>query len=154
MAFRVIGRLPPDPLLRAFALAKKPESLRAAWRLSNQQSRRIEALLDGTVLTPKLRENEQRILLYALGPEAWRDSVHLAWAGSRAALNDRTWKRLLTLPSRWTAPVFPVTGHDLLDLGFPSGPDLGRELKRLEDYWIASDFTSTKEDLLESIRGN
>lgn len=153
-AFRVIGRLPPDPLLRAFALAKKPESLRAAWRLSNQQSRRIEALLDGTVLTPKLRENERRILLYALGPEAWRDSVHLAWAGSRAALNDRTWKRLLTLPSRWTAPVFPVTGHDLIDLGFPSGPDLGRELKRLEDHWIASDFTSTKEDLLESIRGN
>ena len=152
--FRVIQRLPPDPLLRAFALAKKPEGLREAWRLSNNQARRIDALLQGTVLTPKLRENEQRKLLYAMSPEAWRDSVHLAWARSRAPLTDRAWKRLLTLPSRWTAPGFPVTGHDLIDLGRPSGPDLGRELKRLEDYWIASDFKSTKEELLESIRGN
>jgi tRNA nucleotidyltransferase/poly(A) polymerase len=89
-----------------------------------------------------------------MGPEAWRDSVHLAWARSRAPLTDRAWKRLLTLPTRWTAPRFPLTGHDLIELGRPSGPDLGRELKRLEDYWIASGFKSTKEELLESIKGN
>ena len=88
------------------------------------------------------------------GAEAWRDSVHLAWAKSRAPLTDRAWERMLKLPSRWMVPSFPITGRDLLDLGFPSGPDLGRELKRLEDYWIASDFKSTKEELLESIRGN
>jgi poly(A) polymerase len=58
------------------------------------------------------------------------------------------------LPERWTAPVFPVTGHDLIDQGLPSGPDLGRELKRLEDYWIASDFKSTKEELLQSTGGS
>jgi poly(A) polymerase len=150
----VIQRLPPDPLLRAFVLAKKPDGLREAWRLSNNQARRIDALLHDNLLTPKLRENEQRKLLYAIGPEAWRDNVHLAWARSRAALTDRAWKRLLTLPSRWTAPSFPVTGHDLIELGHLSGPDLGSELKRLEDYWVASDFKSTKEALLESIRGN
>ena len=53
-AFRVIGRLPPDPLLRAFALAKKPESLRAAWRLANQQSRRIEARFPDPLANPYL----------------------------------------------------------------------------------------------------
>jgi poly(A) polymerase len=61
---------------------------------------------------------------------------------------------MLILPSRWVSPSFPVTGRDLLDLGFPSGPVLGRELKRLEDYWIGTDFKSTKDELLESIRGN
>jgi poly(A) polymerase len=152
--FRVIARLPPDPLLRSFALAKKPESLREAWRLSNNQAKRIESLLQGTALTPKLRENEQQKLLYAMGPEAWRDSVHLAWAKSRASQTDRAWQRMLILPSRWVSPSFPVTGRDLLDLGFPSGPVLGRELKRLEDYWIGTDFKSTKDELLESIRGN
>ena len=152
--FRVIARLPPDPLLRAFVLAKKPESLREAWRLSNNQARRIESLLQGTALTPKLRENEQQKLLYAMGSEAWRDSVHLAWAKSRAPQTDRTWQKMLKLPSRWVPPSFPVTGRDLLDLGFPSGPDLGRELKRLEDYWIGTDFKSTKLELLESIKGN
>ena len=152
--FRVISRLPPDPLLRAFVLAKKPESLREAWRLSNNQARRIDALLQGTVLTPKLRENEQQKLLYGMGAEAWRDSVHLTWAKSRTPLKDRAWERMLKLPGRWVVPSFPVSGRDLLALGFPSGPDIGRELKRLEDYWIASDFKSTKEELLESVRGN
>jgi hypothetical protein len=140
-------------LLRAFVLAKKPESLREAWRLSNNQARRIDALLEGAVLTPKLRENEQQKLLYAVGAEAWRDSVHLAWAKSRASLTDRAWDRMLKLPGRWVVPTFPIAGRDLLALGFPSGPDMGRKLKRLEDYWIASDFKSTREELLESIRG-
>jgi poly(A) polymerase len=152
--FRVIARLPPDPLLRSFVLAKKPESLREAWRLSNNQAKRIESLLQGTALTPKLRENERQKLLYAMGSEAWRDGVHLAWAKSRASQTDRVWQRMLKLPSRWVPPSFPVTGRDLLDLGFPSGPDLGRELKRLEDYWIGTDFKSTKHELLESIKGN
>ncbi len=152
--FRVIARLPPDPLLRSFALARKPESLREAWRLSNNQAKRIEALLQGTALTPKLRENEQQKLLYAMGSEAWRDSVHLAWAKSRASLTDKEWLRMLSLPARWNAPRFPVSGQDLVDVGFPSGPDLGRELKRLEDYWIGTDFKSTKDELLESIKGN
>ena len=152
--FRVIARLPLDPLLRAFALAKKPEGLREAWRLSNNQAKRIESLLQGTALAPKLHENEQRKLLYAMGPEAWGDVVHLSWAKSRAPLTDRAWLRMLNVPSRWVIPSFPVTGRDLIDLGFPSGPDLGRELKRLEDYWIASDFKSTKHELLESIKGN
>jgi hypothetical protein len=49
-------------------------------------------------------------------------------------------------------PSFPVTGHDLIDLGFPSGPDLGRELKRLEDLWVESDFKFTKHALLQSIK--
>ncbi len=152
--FRVIARLPRDPLLRSFVLAKKPEGLRETWRLSNNQARRIESLLQGIALTPKLRENEQQKLLYAMGPEAWRDSVHLAWAKSRASQTDRAWQRMLKLPSRWVSPSFPVTGRDLLDLGFPSGPDMGRELKRLEDYWIGTDFKSTKHELLESIKGN
>jgi poly(A) polymerase len=152
--FRVIQRLPLDPLLRAFVLAIKPEGLREAWRLSNNQARRIDALLQGIVLTPKLRENEQRKLLYAMGTEAWRDSAYLSWAKSRAPLTDRAWERMLKLPARWVVPSLPVAGRDLLALGFPSGPDLGRELKRLEDYWIASDFKSTKEELLESVRGN
>ena len=152
--FRVIARLPPDPLLRSFVLANKPGGLREAWRLSNNQAKRIESLLQGSALTPKLRENEQQKLFYAMGSEAWRDSVHLAWAKSRASQTDRAWQRMLNLPARWVPPSFPVTGRDLLDFGFPPGPDLGRELKRLEDYWIGTDFESTKDELLESIKGN
>lgn len=150
--FRVIGRLPADPLLRAFVLAKKPETLREAWRLSNNQGRRIEALLHCATLAPTLRENEQKRILYALGAGTWRDAVNLAWARSRAPLADRGWRHLLNLPSRWEVPRFPVAGQDLIDIGFPPGPDLGRELHRLEERWIVADFKLSKDALLQSIK--
>jgi poly(A) polymerase len=151
--FRVIGRLPANPLLRAFVLAKNPATLQQEWRLSNDQTKRIEALLDMPAPSPKLRENEQRRILYEFGPQAWTDSVSVAWARSRAPLGDPAWKRMLTLPKRWPMPVFPVSGRDLIDIGHAPGPAMGMDLKQLEERWIASDFKPTKQDLLESLRG-
>jgi poly(A) polymerase len=40
----------------------------------------------------------------------------------------------------WHAPVFPVTGDDLIKQGHHSCPELGRILKSMEEEWIASDF--------------
>jgi poly(A) polymerase len=152
--FRAIGRLPPDPVLRAFVLAKKPIDLKQSWRLSNEQARRIEALLAMSSPSPKLRDNEQRRILYAVGGQSWRDSVHVAWARSRAPLTDRAWKRMLALPKRWSIPLFPVSGRDLIELGYTPGPAMGTDLKQLEERWIASDFRPSKQDLLESLKGN
>jgi poly(A) polymerase len=151
--FRTIARLPPDPILRAVVLAKDPISLQQDWRLSNEQGRRIENLLGCSLPTAGLRENEQRRILYHVGAETWRDSVRLAWARSRAPLSDRAWKRMVALPSRWQAPRFPVSGHDLIELGHTSGPALGQALRRLEDDWIAADFKPAKHDLLERLKG-
>jgi poly(A) polymerase len=151
--FRVVGRLPADPLLRAFVLAKDPKALREDWRLSNDQTKRIETLLDIPAPSPKLRENEQRRILYAFGAQAWIDSVSVAWARSHVPLSDPAWKRMLTLPRRWPMPVFPVSGRDLIDIGHVPGPAMGLDLKQLEERWIASDFKPTKQDLLESLRG-
>lgn len=152
--FRTMSRLPPDPILRAFVLAKNPNSLQETWRLSNEQARRIENLLECGMPSAKLRENEQRRILYEIGGQAWRDSVHVAWAKSRALPTDRVWKRMLSLPSRWPIPNFPVSGHDLIALGQAPGPEMGEELKRLEQRWIAADFKPSKQDLLESLKGN
>lgn len=150
--FRTVARLPADPLLRSFALAKNPASLREAFRLSNAQAKRIDALMRGNSISPKFRDNEQRRILYALGAQGWHDSVSLAWARSRASLNDAAWKRMLDLAAVWTLPSFPVSGQDLMELGFPPGPDMGHELRRLEELWIASDFKPTKDELLKSMK--
>jgi poly(A) polymerase len=152
--FRAIGRLPPDPILRAFVLAKKPIDLKQSWRLSNEQAKRIEDLLAMSSPSRKLRENEQRRILYGIGGQAWRDSVHLAWARSREPLTDRVWKRMLALPKRWPVPLFPVSGRDLIELGYTPGPAMGTDLKQLEERWVASDFKPSKQYLLESLKGN
>lgn len=43
--------------------------------------------------------------------------------------------------------VFPVTSRDLIDLGY-NGKDLGNKLDLLKQKWIESDFTMTKDQLI------
>mgnify|MGYP006275237407 CR=1 FL=1 len=149
--WRVIGRLPPDPVLRLAVLAADPEGLRERLRLSNREAQRIAALGEAVAPTPGLRPAEQRAILYLLGAETWADAVHLAWARSRAARGDAAWGRLLTLARRWPIPRFPVTGHDLLARGVAAGPELGIKLRQLEDWWIAMDFKPGKVELLNRL---
>jgi len=149
--WRVIGRLPPDPVLRLAGLAADPAAMKDRWRLSNHEGKRIEAMTSLVPPSPQLRPREQRIVLYQIGAEAWRDLAHLAWARSAARLDDRKWKRLLRLPQRWDIPRFPVNGHDMKGAGFAAGPEMGLVLKRLEDWWAASDFKPSKDELLSRI---
>ena len=149
--WRVLGRLPPDPVLRLFALAAEPEGLKERLRLSNREAERIAALAAAPPVSPKLREAERRAMLHHLGIESWRDAVHLAWARARAPLTDRGWRQLLSLARRWKIPVFPVTGRDLTGRGMKPGPELGATLRRLEDWWIASDFKPDKDELLARV---
>lgn len=149
--WRVLGRLPADPVLRLFALAAEPGGLKERLRLSNREAERIAALAAVPPLSPKLRQAERRAMLYHLGVQSWRDAVNLAWARSRAPLTDRGWRQLLSLAQRWKIPVFPVTGRDLTGRGMKPGPELGAVLHRLEDWWIASDFKPGKDDLLARV---
>ena len=102
--------------------------------------------------SPALRPHEQRIILYQMGPETWRDLVHVAWARSRAPMDDAGWKKLLRLPDRWPIPAMPVSGRDLIAAGMNPGPEIGVTLRRLEDWWVASDFKPGKDELLKRIR--
>jgi poly(A) polymerase len=149
--WRVIGRLPPDPLLRLAVLAREPSAMKERWRLSNHEGRRLEAISSLVPPTPGLREMEQKIVLYQLGPEAWADLVRIAWARSDAALDDPRWRELLALPQRWPIPVMPVSGGDLLATGMNPGPQIGVTLKALEDWWVASGFAPGKDELLKRL---
>jgi poly(A) polymerase len=146
--WRVLSRLPRDPVLRLFALAKTPLELKERLRLANDEAARLEALAAAPALSPALREKEQRALLYQLGPQGFHDAAVMGLAQARAALSDRKWLRLIRLPSRWQAPVLPLSGKDLLGQGHAPGPRLGELLQHAEDYWIAGDFTASRAELL------
>jgi poly(A) polymerase len=146
--WRALARLPADPLLRLAVLAIDPAGLQERLRLSNDEAKRLRLLVQAPAVSPSLRGAEQRRMLYDLGPPVFADAVHLALARARAPLTDRAWRRLLALPQRWTAPTFPVNGADLKSIGLAPGPAMGETLRRLEDWWVASDFKPTREDLL------
>lgn len=50
---------------------------------------------------------------------------------------------------RWEGRLFPVSAHDLMAQGQEAGPELGAALKNLENKWLDSDFSLSKEELLE-----
>ena len=150
--WRVLARLPADPLLRLFILAAEPAVLRERFKLSNAESERIAALMFDMPPSPALRPREQRIILYQLGATKWRDLVHLAWARSKAPPSDAGWKKLLRLPERWPVPKLPVSGYDLINGGMAPGPELGQVLSRIEDWWMASDFKPDRQALLARVK--
>jgi poly(A) polymerase len=145
--WRIIDRLPPDAMLRLFVLAKQPNALQERLRLSNAEAARISRLGTAPHLSLKLLPHEQQRLLYHLGPDAWGDSVHLA--RSHAVRGD--WQPLLNLPDQWQAPVFPIKGADIIAAGIQPGPKVGEILANLEDWWLASDFKPSRDDLLARI---
>lgn len=149
--WRVLERLPPDPLLRLSVLARDPLAMPERWRLSNHEARRLEDIASLMPPTPALRPKEQRAVLYQQGADAWRDLVHIAWARSDAPLDDAGWRDLLELPDRWPIPRLPVAGRDLLAAGMSPGPEIGVMLTRLEDWWVASDFQPTRDELLKRL---
>ncbi len=150
--WRVIGRLPMDAVLRLFVLAQKPSTLKDLLRLSNEESLRIENLSAAPEVSPKLRDAVQRSMLYRLGAETWTDAVHLSWAKSGATLTSAKWQALLDLPKLWPLPKFPLTGKDMIAVGLIPGPDMGAQLQALEDWWVASDFAPTRDEILLRIK--
>jgi poly(A) polymerase len=146
--WRVMSRLPSDPLLRLAVLSAEPLMMKDRWRLSNAEAKRLEALSSLMAPSPSLRSREQRAVLYHIGPEAWSDLVQVSWARSRAAMDDAAWKRLLKLPDRWNIPDMPVSGRDLVAAGLTPGPQIGETLRQLEDWWVASDFKPDRESLM------
>ena len=148
-SWRVLARLPLDPVLRLFVLARDPLQLQERFRLSNDEAKRLKALSEIPRVSPAFRAAERRHVLYLLKPKFWRDTVALSWAESRDVLDAPAWQALLRLADEWPVPRFPVTGTDLVDSGLAPGPALGEMLRKLEDFWIASDFKPTREALVQ-----
>lgn len=48
--------------------------------------------------------------------------------------------KALEIIQKWEIPDFPLSGDDLIKEGIPKGPELGQELDRREEAWIANGF--------------
>lgn len=145
----------PDGLLRLFALTPVGgpdlEKLQARLRLSRVETRRIAQLERLKTLTPSLPEGKCKAVLYHVGSKIFADSVVMNWARSHAAARDKDWRALHALGRQWRAPRFPVCAADLIARGVAAGPLLGRLLRELEEWWVASGFRHDKKSLLAQL---
>jgi poly(A) polymerase len=137
--------LPADPVRRLGALAvstvEDAERLRDRLRLTNAEFERLSAMGDHwRVLSSATSEAAARELIYRLGPETFMDRALLAWGRAGEGVADARWRALATLPTHWTAPVFPLKAADFIARGLAKGPALGVALRAAEQAWIDAGF--------------
>jgi poly(A) polymerase len=143
----VQDRLTPDAILRLAALLPDDGRIitRVAdrLRLSNAQRARLLAMPGGDqAIGERLSAAQARRILYRIGPQAFRDRVLLQWAGAPRGVSAMPWRLLLTMADNWQAPRFPLTGRDVMAAGVPEGPEVGKVLAALEQWWVDGDFAA------------
>ncbi|PZR15179.1 MAG: CCA tRNA nucleotidyltransferase [Azospirillum brasilense] len=133
----IAAGLPPDPVLRLAALL--PPGARGAGgriarrlRFSNEERDVLEGLTDREPLPDPAPDDDSLRRWLSLRDdtgapirEAWL--AELRDGRDRAALR----ARMAAMP----VPRFPLQGRDALAMGVPPGPQLGRMLRMVEEWW-------------------
>ena len=139
---------PRDAVLRLAALLPDGEggneaahAAADALKLSNADRTRLEQALSGEKIPAQLAARDARRLLYRIGVARFKDKVLLHWASAPAG-RAGAWRMLLEMADNWQRPRFPLTGRDVMLAGVPEGPDVGRVLARVEDWWVGGDFAA------------
>ena len=137
---------PRDAVLRLAALlpddSDNAHAVADALKLSNADRTRLEQALSGERIFAQLSAKDARRLLYRIGVTRFRDKVMLAWAAAPRAAPALSWRMLLSMADNWQRPRFPLSGLDVMQAGVPQGPDVGRLLAKVEDWWIGTDFAA------------
>lgn len=123
----------PHPIRRLAALGG--EGVPAGLRLSRKDAMRLSGIKSAAGMGAAEAG-------YRMGDEVARDGLLLAAASTGNSVDQRS----LDTAARSAGQVFPLKAADLMP-GL-SGPPLGQMLVRLEQEWIDSGFTLTREALI------
>lgn len=107
--------------------------------------------IEGALKQPDLScDTAVRACIYRFGRAATAQALMIELAQDRV-MNTYA-PHALKIIQEWAIPDCPVDGKDFLNAGITPGPDLGKRLEALENAWIESDFKTSREDLLKSIK--
>ena len=144
-----------DPLRRLAVLLAGIESAKAVasrWRLGGADGVRLAALAKmPEALRTGLDPRAQRRLIYRLGPAWAQDMVLLTWVLQDEAEDETIWQEMRETAKEWKAPTFPIDGADVQALDIEEGPEVGRLLREVEDWWIDRDFAPDRAAALEKL---
>jgi poly(A) polymerase len=149
---------PRDALLRLAALLPDGEEAAHAaadrLKLSNAERTRLVQALSTESIAEQLSAKAARRLLYRIGVARFRDKVLLRWASAHSGKGSGSgaWRMLLEIAENWQRPRFALSGRDVMQAGVPEGPDVGRILAQVEDWWVGGDFTADEGALRDRLR--
>ncbi|MGK2740423.1 CCA tRNA nucleotidyltransferase [Tepidicaulis sp. LMO-SS28] len=146
-----------DPIMRLGALVDLDEDgvrvMAARLRLSNKErDRLIRMKTDQTKIVSYLSIREVRRALYWMGIELFKDRVMLGWAADKKLANSVQWRALLAMADSWERPKLPLTGQMVHAAGVPDGPEVGRVMREVEEWWVDSDFIEDEFSIIERLK--
>jgi poly(A) polymerase len=142
-------KVPQDPIRRLAALTVTGSgpSVAETLKLSNVERDRLLAITaprpDFAVSEPSLVRRQ----IYDLGNAIALDLLLVDWREPESDCQSA-----FEIVRDWPRPEFPLKGRDASALGVPAGPEIGRLLKDVEDWWIAGDFSADREHCLAELR--
>jgi len=148
----------PDAVLRLAALIAPgagPETA-TRLRLSNRDRFALVNLTDPALADAARELHTRWRAVRRLGAALYGNRLRLDWARRAAAGNqpdEAALRRALARADDLAKRTFPLRGRDVLALGVPSGPELGRLLDRAEDWWIEQGLKPTRGACLDYVRG-
>ncbi len=152
----------PDEGLRLAALLEaSPEEIEAEAERLRLSRKERERLLHAAppervqAVEPELSAQWLRRFLHRHGGARARDLLLLAAAtrsGHGAAVKIDRLSQALEQAARWSPKRLPVNGGDLRALGVKAGPEMGRLLRALDDWWQERDFRPDREACLDKLR--
>ncbi len=119
------------------------EEISQRLKLSNRERLRLRKM-ETIPLPDPLNEKAIRAEIYLNGQGTFEDRLLLLGKGLEEI------KQALKIADGFSPPKFPINGKDLKASGLVPGIEMGERLKVLEQRWVESDFTLTKEALLKS----
>jgi tRNA nucleotidyltransferase (CCA-adding enzyme) len=141
-----------DPIVLTALLCRDPAGVLGRLRASNQEIGRAAALARGPREPADGSDRAVRRWLAAVGPaapdlmrlEQYRRDARPRWMATADAVRERR--------DPITRGDLAVNGSDLIGLGVPAGPELGRLLDRLLDLVLDDPGANTRTRLLEMVQ--
>ncbi|GAB2174634.1 CCA tRNA nucleotidyltransferase [Dongia sp. agr-C8] len=142
-------KIPQDPVRRLAALTVTGAGPAAAetLKLSNADRDRVVAI---SAARPEFAMGDAHLVrreIYGLGNALALDLLLTDWAEPEVDA-----QRAFEIVRDWPRPELPVKGRDVSALGVPKGPEIGRLLKDLEDWWIAGDFAADRAQCIAELK--
>jgi len=142
-------KVPQDPVRRLAALTVTGTGPAVAetLKLSNAERDRVIAV---SAARPEFVASDASLVrrqIYDLGNAPALDLLLVDWPEPEVDS-----QRAYEIVRDWPRPELPVKGRDVSALGVSAGPEIGRLLKDLEDWWIAGDFAADRDHCMAELK--
>ena len=143
-----------DPARRLYVLASGKGTIQKTadrLKLPNATTTRLEKMSSLThLITVGLNAHDARKIIYLNGKQTFIDGL-LATSAGFPEKKPPDWVKLHQLANAWTPPKCPITGEDVLALGVPQGPLVGKLASEVEEWWMEGNFEASRDETLNRL---